>query len=81
MVTLLVGEALFFGSLGILAWAAIFLVVNHVFFLLAEEPGLEGRFGDEYRAHKAASWLTSGMKPGAEPHLGAGSSTARRRGW
>ena len=59
VVTLLVGQALFFGSLGILAWAALFLAVNHVFFVLAEEPGLERRFGDEYRAYKAAvpRWL------------------------
>lgn len=50
--TLLLGEALFFGSLWILAWAGLFLVVNQVNFLIAEEPGLERRFGEEYRTYK-----------------------------
>jgi protein-S-isoprenylcysteine O-methyltransferase Ste14 len=30
------------------------VIVNHAYFLLAEEPGLERRFGDEYRAYKRA---------------------------
>jgi protein-S-isoprenylcysteine O-methyltransferase Ste14 len=57
--TLLLGEALLFGSPGILVWAALFLTINHVFFVLAEEPGLERRFGDEYRTYRAAvpRWL------------------------
>jgi protein-S-isoprenylcysteine O-methyltransferase Ste14 len=50
--TLLVGEAVFFGSLWIVAWASLFMVINFAYFLLAEEPGLERRFGDEYRAYK-----------------------------
>lgn len=59
VVTLLAGEAVFFGSPWILAWAALFLVVNTAYFLLAEEPGLERRFGGEYRAYKRAvpRWL------------------------
>jgi protein-S-isoprenylcysteine O-methyltransferase Ste14 len=57
--TLLVGEAVFFGSPWVLAWAALFLVLNFAYFLLVEEPGLERRFGDEYRAYKRAvpRWL------------------------
>jgi len=57
--TLLVGEAVFFGSTWILAWAALFLLVNFAYFLLAEEPGLERRFGDDYRAYRRAvpRWL------------------------
>jgi protein-S-isoprenylcysteine O-methyltransferase Ste14 len=50
--SLLVGEAIFFGSPWILAWAAFFIGINFAFFLLGEEPGLERRFGDEYRAYK-----------------------------
>lgn len=59
VVTLLVGEAVFFGSPWLLAWAGLFLVVNHVNFLIAEEPQLERRFGDEYRAYKRSvpRWL------------------------
>jgi len=50
--TLLAGEAVFFGSLWIFAWAALFVAINFAYFLRAEEPGLERRFGDEYRAYK-----------------------------
>jgi protein-S-isoprenylcysteine O-methyltransferase Ste14 len=59
VVTLLVGEAVFFGSPWILAWAALFLAVNHAFFVLGEEPRLERRFGEEYRAYKrnVPRWL------------------------
>jgi protein-S-isoprenylcysteine O-methyltransferase Ste14 len=57
--TLLVGEAVFFGSPWILAWAGLFVAVNFAGFLLVEEPGLERRFGEEYRAYKRAvpRWL------------------------
>ena len=48
----LVGEALVFGSTGIAIWALIFAAVNHVFFLVYEEPAVERRFGDEYRVYK-----------------------------
>lgn len=57
--TLLVGEAVFFGSAWILAWAGSFIAINHAYFLLAEEPGLERRFGEEYRIYKrnVPRWL------------------------
>ncbi len=48
----LVGEALVFGSLAIAIWAAVFAVINHVFFLAYEEPAVERRFGDAYRRYK-----------------------------
>lgn len=54
VVAVLVGEASLFGSLGILIWATAFFSVNHAWFLLGEEPGLERRFGDEYRAYRDA---------------------------
>lgn len=59
VVTMLFGEALHLGSRVIAAWAALFLLFNHVYFLVSEEPGLERRFGDEYRRYKAAvpRWL------------------------
>jgi protein-S-isoprenylcysteine O-methyltransferase Ste14 len=55
----LLGEALVLGSPGLALWAAIFPLVNHGFFLAVEEPGLERRFGDEYRAYRRAvpRWL------------------------
>jgi protein-S-isoprenylcysteine O-methyltransferase Ste14 len=53
VVSMLSGEALFFGSRSVALWAATFLLANHVYFVLLEEPGLEERFGEEYRAYKA----------------------------
>jgi protein-S-isoprenylcysteine O-methyltransferase Ste14 len=49
----LLGEALIFGSTAIAIWAAVFVVINHVFFVAYEEPAVERRFGDEYRRYKA----------------------------
>jgi protein-S-isoprenylcysteine O-methyltransferase Ste14 len=48
----LLGEAAVFGSAGLLTWAAVFLGINWVYFVVLEEPGLERRFGDEYRAYR-----------------------------
>lgn len=50
---MLVGEALLWGSRPIAIWAATFLIINQVYFLLLEEPGLERRFGESYRTYKA----------------------------
>ena len=56
---ILLGEALAFASVGLLIWAAAFLVINTVYFALVEEPGLEARFGEPYREYKRStpSWL------------------------
>jgi len=48
----LLGEATLLGSVGIAIWAAIFAAVNTAWFVLGEEPGLERRFGEEYREYK-----------------------------
>ena len=52
--TTLVGEAIFTGSRWLALWAATFIAINHIYFLVSEEPGLEARFGDSYREYKAA---------------------------
>ena len=52
LLAVLVGEALLFGSTGIAIYAAGFLVVNHLWFVLAEEPASERRLGAEYTAYK-----------------------------
>lgn len=59
--TILVAQALLAGSIALAIWAATFILINHVYFLASEEPGLERRFGDSYRAYKAAvpRWLPS----------------------
>jgi protein-S-isoprenylcysteine O-methyltransferase Ste14 len=55
----LLGEAAFFGSTAILVWWAAFLAVNYAFLLTYEEPALERRFGDDYRAYRrsVSRWL------------------------
>ncbi len=50
---MLAGEALLWGSWALGLWACGFVVVNQVYFLLSEEPGLERRFGQAYRGYKA----------------------------
>ena len=52
--TTLVGEAIFTGSRWLALWATTFIAINHIYFLVSEEPGLEARFGDSYREYKAA---------------------------
>jgi protein-S-isoprenylcysteine O-methyltransferase Ste14 len=49
---MLAGEALFWRA-GVLAlWAGTFLLINHTYFLLSEEPGMERRFGESYRDYR-----------------------------
>jgi protein-S-isoprenylcysteine O-methyltransferase Ste14 len=50
---LLIGQALVWGSWVVGVWAGVFIVINHVYFALSEEPGLEERFGEPYRLYKA----------------------------
>ena len=50
----LLGEALLFGSRSIALWFAIFFAANAIYLPLVEEPGLEARFGDDYRRYRAA---------------------------
>lgn len=50
---LLIGQALFWGSWRVGLWAGIFICLNHVYFVFSEEPGLEKRFGKDYRRYKA----------------------------
>jgi protein-S-isoprenylcysteine O-methyltransferase Ste14 len=54
VVTMLIGEALLHGSRVIAIWAATFIVINQVYFVLLEEPGLERRFGAAYLEYKSA---------------------------
>lgn len=59
VVAMLLGEALGAGSLFLLAWALGFWCVNHVYFLVSEEPGLLRRFGADYERYRAhvPRWL------------------------
>ncbi len=54
VLAILIGEATAFGARPLWTWAAVFVTINHVYFLLSEEPGLADRFGadyDEYKRH------------------------------
>jgi len=54
VLTMLVGESVLLGSRVLALWTATFFLINVVYFLILEEPGLESRFGDEYRRYKSA---------------------------
>jgi protein-S-isoprenylcysteine O-methyltransferase Ste14 len=49
---MLIGEAALLGSRLLAVWAMIFIAINHIYFLLSEEPGLRRRFGVEYEAYE-----------------------------
>lgn len=59
VVLVLIGQALFWGSWAVALWACIFVVINHMYFVLSEERGLEKRFGEDYRVYKSnvPRWL------------------------
>jgi protein-S-isoprenylcysteine O-methyltransferase Ste14 len=56
---MLLGEAAAFGAPDLLAWTAIFLVVNALYLPLVEEPRLVRRFGREYEDYmrRVPRWL------------------------
>jgi protein-S-isoprenylcysteine O-methyltransferase Ste14 len=49
---MLFGQAVLWRSAAIGMWLIIFLVINHLYFIYMEEPGLEKRFGESYRSYK-----------------------------
>lgn len=61
---ILIGESLFLHSTPIVNWAALFFCINTTYFILAEEPSLERRFGDDYRQYKkhVGRWIPR-LKP------------------
>jgi protein-S-isoprenylcysteine O-methyltransferase Ste14 len=46
------GEAMLFSSWGVGALAALNFILNTVYFIFSEEPGLVKRFGQEYIEYK-----------------------------
>jgi protein-S-isoprenylcysteine O-methyltransferase Ste14 len=67
--TILGGEAVLFGSWRLALWALTFILFNHVYFLLVEEPGLDQRFGESYLEYKRAvpRWIPRGARRGSAP--------------
>jgi protein-S-isoprenylcysteine O-methyltransferase Ste14 len=56
---ILLGEAVLLDSRPVLVWFGLFVLANMIYMPLSEEPGLEKRFGEEYRLYKAnvPRWL------------------------
>jgi protein-S-isoprenylcysteine O-methyltransferase Ste14 len=52
VIIIVIGEALLFASYGIALLAIFFFVLNTVYFIFSEEPGLGKRFGAEYNEYK-----------------------------
>lgn len=68
----LIGESLIFHSMNIFVWAVIFFLINSIYFIASEEPGLAKRFGNEYLEYKQnvprwiprlKPWTPSSKKP------------------
>lgn len=61
---MLLGQALWWGSWLTGLWTGVFILINHLYFVLSEEPGLEERFGESYRFYRAnvPRWLPR-LKP------------------
>lgn len=49
---ILLGEGLATGSKYILAWFVFFFLMNHLYFIFSEEPGLKKRLGEPYVRYK-----------------------------
>ena len=64
VITIEAGEAILFDSFWLALIAALFFVINHVYFIVSEEPGLEKRFGREYVEYKknVSRWIPR-LKP------------------
>ena len=50
---MLTAESLLFGSWPLFVWVVVFFLLNTVYFSRVEEPGLERRFGEDYRRYMA----------------------------
>lgn len=59
VLAMLAGEAVFLGSRVLAVWTLAFFVINNIYFLILEEPGLERRFGASYLEYKSVvpRWL------------------------
>ena len=60
----LLGESVAILSRPILVWLILFFLINYLYFLLFEEPGLERRFGKDYLDYKkkVPRWIPN-LKP------------------
>lgn len=54
VLAILLGEAWLFRSWALATYAALVFILFHLFVVLYEEPNLESRFGEDYRAYRRA---------------------------
>jgi len=47
----LLGESILFSSLSIFFWFVLAWAMNHIYFIMSEEPALLARFGDDFRVY------------------------------
>ena len=52
VLAMILGEAISFRARPIAEWAGLFFLINTVYFLILEEPGLVRRFGAEYQQYR-----------------------------
>ncbi len=66
VLTLLLGEAILFGSRALFIYAAVAFVVYYLFVILYEEPVLRRKFGAAYQRYCAETprWLPRWKQPG-----------------
>src|SRR3954453_1286299 len=69
VLTIILGQALLFGSVGALVYAGIVLLSVVLFVRGYDEPALERRYGDEYREYRRC---VRGWVPGVRPWKEAG---------
>ena len=53
VVSLIVGQALWFGSIGTLIWGVVVWLTVHAFVLAYEEPTLSSTYGVQYDRYRA----------------------------
>ena len=54
VILMILAEAVALNSKFLLGWAVAFFLLNTLYFVFLEEPGLERRFGEDYVQYKAA---------------------------
>ena len=52
LLMVILGETLIFASIELFVLFIFFFIVNHIYFVYSEEPGLVKRFGDDYVIYK-----------------------------
>lgn len=68
VLSVLCGEVFLVGSIPLSEWFGTFLLINLIYIPLLEEPGLEERFGQQYRTYKqnVPRWIPR-LKPWDAP--------------